>query len=502
MSPSPARHHVEAFREAIPELLGLNLDDSRTEDLAVALQKRLAATGSDADAYLQRLRGPGARAEVRPLAELLTVCETYFFRNSEQLRALAEVAIPAALQRREGQGVLRVLSAGCSSGEEPYSIAMLLRDSFPELVDRWDVRITGIDVNAGRLERARAGRYGAWSLRQVPDAVSARWFRHAGNDLVLDDHIRRTVRFEERNLVDEDPQLWRPGTYDIVFCRNVLMYFPPEAMRAVVSRIARALVPGGFLFLGHAEHLRGISHDFHLRHSHDCFYYELRAPGDGSDLAPEAPFAPSAALVEAESWVTAIQRSTDRIAHLEAGPGAPTEAGVAAPAATSPRPAGNLRAVIELMQQERIQEAVGALPPEASSDADALLLRAVLLTSCGRLAEAETVCSHLLAQDDLDAGAHYVMALCREHAGDRVGARDHDQKATYLDPAFAMPRLHLGLLAKHDGDVEIARHEFRQAEILLERDDASRILLFGGGFRRDGLLALCRAELRACGATR
>jgi chemotaxis protein methyltransferase CheR len=94
------------------------------------------------------------------------------------------------------------------------------------------------------------------------------------------------------------------------------------------------------------------------------------------------------------------------------------------------------------------------------------------------------------------------MALCREHAGDRDGARDHDQKAAYLDPAFAMPRLHLGLLAKRSGDADVARHEFRQAEILLERDDASRILLFGGGFRRDGLIALCRAELRACGATR
>jgi chemotaxis protein methyltransferase CheR len=128
-----------------------------------------------------------------------------------------------------------------------------------------------------------------------------------------------------------------------------------------------------------------------------------------------------------------------------------------------------------------------------------LLLRAVLLTHGGRLALAEETCRRLLALDELNAGAHYLLALCREGAGDRRAAAEHDQVAAYLDPAFAMPRLHLALLARRHGDRETARRELAQAALLLEREDASRLLLFGGGFGREALVALCRAELAACG---
>jgi chemotaxis protein methyltransferase CheR len=505
MSPILDRRDVEAFRDIIPGLLGLHFDDTRLEDVAAALRRRLSATRSDVASYLRRLRGPEGRLEVRPLAELLTVCETYFLRNSEQLRAFVEVAVPERVRLRSQQRTLRILSAGCSSGEEPYSLAMALREAAPDLVGTWDIRITGIDVNRARLERGRAGRYGPWSLREVPGAIQARWFRRNGGELVLDDGIRRAVRLEERNLLDEDPAFWQQGTYDVVFFRNVLMYFPLEVARAVISRIARALAPGGFLFLGHAENLRAVSNEFHLRHSHECFYYQLRGPADEAGALAREEWdagAVAARAVDGEaSWVDAIRRASERIAELEACPGA-APSGPAPPvrrAATTTPPGRSLSAAIELMQQERMAEAVAALPSQAASDADALLLRAVLLTSCGRIGDAETVCSKLLEHDDLNSGAHYVAALCREHAGDRKGARHHDETAAYLDPGFAMPRLHLGLLARRSGDQEVARNELRQAEILLEREDASRILLFGGGFRREGLLALCRAELRACG---
>jgi chemotaxis protein methyltransferase CheR len=105
----------------------------------------------------------------------------------------------------------------------------------------------------------------------------------------------------------------------------------------------------------------------------------------------------------------------------------------------------------------------------------------------------------LLELDELSAGAHYLLALCREGAGDRAAASHHDQVAAYLDPGFAMPRLHLGLLARRGGDREAARNELGQALVLLQREDASRVLLFGGGFSRDALIALCRAELIRCG---
>ncbi len=125
-------------------------------------------------------------------------------------------------------------------------------------------------------------------------------------------------------------------------------------------------------------------------------------------------------------------------------------------------------------------------------------LLAALLTNRGDLVEAEKVCLRLLQLDELNAGAHYLIALCREHAGDHAGAMEHDQTAVYLDQEFAMPHLHLGLVAKRSGNVETARRELGQALALLVREDASRVLLFGGGFSREALSEFCQAELRAC----
>ena len=142
---------------------------------------------------------------------------------------------------------------------------------------------------------------------------------------------------------------------------------------------------------------------------------------------------------------------------------------------------------------------LNALPSGTAKDPEVLLLTAVLLTHGGDLAEAEKVCTELLERDEMSAGAHYLMALCRESAGDGRSAADHDQVATYLDPGFAMPRLHLGLLARRAGDRKTARQELLQAQMLLQREDTSRLLLFGGGFGREALIALCRAELARCG---
>ena len=157
---------------------------------------------------------------------------------------------------------------------------------------------------------------------------------------------------------------------------------------------------------------------------------------------------------------------------------------------------------IELLRTEKFSEATAllrALPTESKTDLDTQLLMAVLLTNAGDLPEAEKVCQQVLNLDELNAGAHYLMALCREHVGDQLGALQHDQSATYLDSGFAMPHLHMGLVAKRCADVETTRHELGRALQLLGSEDASRILLFGGGFTREALIEFCRAELRACG---
>lgn len=505
------RVQLESFRDAVAARLGLQFDDGKLDLLADVLAQRLEALGDPPlEAYLARFAAGRDAGELRALAERLTVGETYFFRNRNDLEAFAQVVLPARMRARDGERRLELLSAGCSSGEEPYTLAMIVRGL--GALAGWDVRVRGIDVNPAAIARARAARYGEWSLRQTSPEARARFFREERRGVQVVDEVRALVELEERNLLDDDPDFWRPGRFDVVFYRNVTMYFSPEITRRIVARIARSLAPGGFLFVGHAESLRGVSSAFHLRHTHDTFYYELREGPDAE--APTADRAPVARSTPAPvappqlpdgGWVEAIRRASERVAHLTRPPAA--RGAAAAEAAPTPAPPGRRErapasVAFELLEQERFGEALAALGTvalERETDTDALLVRAVLLTISGDVREGERVCARLLALDELNAEAHYVMALCREHARDLEGAANHDHYAAYLDPTFAMPPLHLGLLASRAGQHGTARRELARALVLLAAEDASRILLLGGGFRREALAALCRAELRACG---
>ncbi len=511
MSGDPRAAEIERFRQFVGERLGLHFDDTKLQHLRDALSDRMRALGHrDFDTYEGRLRGSGSE-EIRALADALTVGETYFFRYWDHFRAFVEVVLPERVTARGPQRRLRILSAGCASGEEAYSLAILIRERLPVL-ESWKVDIVGIDVNPRAVAKAVKGRYSTWSLRDTSAEVRDRYFRSDGRELELDRAVCSMASFEERNLVEDDDAFWREGAFDAVFCRNVCMYFRPEVMRAVVSRIARALLPGGFLFLGHAETLRGMAEDFDLRHTHETFYYQRRgtiqagAPRPAiARLEAKAAHVPLAAalLLPDTSWVAAIQRASDRVAELHGAKGSATcESSPPAPTVDTRSPP-DLSTAIELLRQDRFGDAIDLLQalPEASKTAPGVqLLRAVLLTNSGGHDEAERVCHQILGADELSAGAHYVLALCREHAGDREAAIDHNKVASQLDSAFAMPRLRLGILARRSGDVESARAELRRALALLAHEDVSRILLFGGGFSRETLTELCRSELRATGA--
>lgn len=495
---------VEAFRSLVAERLGLQFEDSKLGELAELLERRVSMSKEPPDKYLDGLAK--GSAELRNLAHALTVHETYFFRNGDQFRAFTDFVLPDRMRANASSRRLRILSAGCASGEEPYSLAMLLAER--NELSGWSVSIKGLDVSTAMLDAAAAGRYSAWALRDTPAETRARYFTTEGRDFVLDRAIKNQVRFEEHNLADpEKAGPLESEVFDIIFCRNMIMYFTPDAARRTVARFSRSLAPGGFLFLGHAETLRGLSQDFHLRQSHGTFYYQLKEPG----TAPSNPSkghsstpalgtrAAPPILSTDDSWVDTIRHASERIQAL-------TDPARRLPTEPAPAPGGhNLDAALDLLHRERFSEAsslLGALPKNAARDPDVLLLKAVLMTHGGDLAAAERLSRELLDIDELNAGAHYIVALCRESAGDRRGALEHDEAARYIDPTFAMPQLHLGLLARRSGDRDHAREELQRALTLLLREDAARVLMFGGGFNRDALLALCRAELDSCGGPR
>lgn len=504
---SASQADVLEFRSLVARRLGLWFDDHRQDFLAGILRDRGASQGGAAGTYLQMLAASGPHPEWQALADLLTVTETYFLRGGDHFHAFVETVLPAWLRQQPATRPLRLLSAGCASGEEAYSLAISLRECGRMPVGR-PVEIIAVDINREALAKARAGRYSEWALRETPPEIRQKYFRAARSEYVLAESIVAMVSLQERNLAEPNDDLWQPGAFDTVFCRNMLMYFVPETAAAVAGRIQRALAPGGCLFLGHAETLRGLSQAFHLRRDHGTFYYQLRAaddpplpevpaPGRTWPLraAPPEPV-PVGGPVANTSWMDEISRATARIATLAAG--TPRPAAVAATAAPAPE-AGELGRVLDLHQQERFTEALAHLrnlPAGAAPDADLQVLQAMLLVNCGRLAEAEELCRPLLGRDELHAGVHYVTALCREHAGDLAATEEHDAAAAYLDPAFAMPRFHLGRLCQRQGRATEARAHFEAALVLLIKEDPVRLLLFGGGFSRETLVQACRSELQ------
>ncbi|MBI4471693.1 MAG: protein-glutamate O-methyltransferase CheR [Acidobacteria bacterium] len=519
---------IERFRSIVANRLGLHFEEAKTGFLGDVLQRRLDQSGKPCESYLELLAMAGSQAELCAVARELTVGETYFFRNIDQFRAFSEVALPNRMHARNSEKRLRILSAGCASGEEAYSIAMLLQGA--AIDPDWDISILAVDINPAMIDAAVAGRFSEWALRETPAEIRRQWFRSTSRGVFsVDPSLRHRIRLEVRNLVEDDPQLWMPGAYDVIFCRNVIMYFTPDASRAVVARMTRALAPGGYLFLGHAETLRGLSQDFHLRHTHGTFYYQRKdrtwavgqstvgalceaqarqraassneRPGAVSEAKPTAA-APPLEFDTGTTWIDAIRQASERIEKLAEKH--PLRSEPDARPGGSPRLKWDLSLPLELLQRERFTAALDllqALPPESAGDPDVLLLHAVLLAHRGQFAAAQEVCRRLLEIDELNAGAHYVSALCHEGSGDMAEASNQDRIAGYLDPSFAMPHLHLGLIARRRGEHTTGRHELGQALTLLEREDAARLLLFGGGFSRNALIALCRAELTACGGS-
>jgi chemotaxis protein methyltransferase CheR len=239
-----------------------------------------------------------------------------------------------------------------------------------------------------------------------------------------------------------------------------------------------------------------------LRHACDAFFYQkhdraLGSYGRARGTSSKTSSASSSLATKeplAGSWADAIEQAATRV-HALTTPLASARALTAQPAAGRK----SLDRSFELLASERFDEALDALPDHSDGDPDVLLLRAALLVHSGKLEAAKRTSSALLEIDAFNVGAHYLLALCSDGAGERSGALEHDRIALHLEPTFAMAHLHLGLIARRDGDHPTARRELSTALSLLPREESARILLYGGGFSRAALVELCKSELIAAG---
>jgi len=453
------------FRELLGRWLGWTFSDRDAGQLGPLLDARSHAHRMSREGYLGRLAARPWNDELTELVEQLSITETYFFRHGEQFRALREEALPARLSARLSQRVLRMLSVACSSGEEAYSLAIIAKEALPG--SDWAITVLGVDANPAVLGQAAEGWYSAWSLRETPEQIKRRWFRPGERGYHVVDDVRLITQFRRYNVAEAGGGLWAPGQYDVIFCRNLLMYLMPAVAETLVTRMTEALAPGGFLFLGHTDSLGAEPPGLELRHTHEAFYY--RRP-----LLTAAAAAPPPARRPAPSLTRA-----------------------------APPPADEddvYQRAVALLCDERFADALALLPePRSSRDR---LMRGVLLAQAGRLDDAVDEARRLIDDDGLNADAHQLLGLCLDGATAVDEAIGQYRLAAYLDPDFALPRMRLGLLARRRGDERGAADELERALALLPAEDDLRISLFGGGFGRIALTMLCRSELDACGARR
>ncbi len=262
-TPSMTPAEFRLLRELIHAHAGLYFRDDMRYLLERRLAPRLRALGLPGfGAYHRHLRfDPQAAAELEAATEALTTNETYFFREPNQLKSFAEEILPALATARRAARRLRVWSAGCSSGEEAYTAAILLRGS--GLFAGWDVSVFGSDIARKVLSVARSASYGPHAFRGVDAEAMIRWFQPAGERWTVDESIRGMVSFGHLNLLDEGAvDLVEP--VDCIFCRNVLIYFDLPARRRVLESLHRRLLPGGYLLLGHSESLLNATSDFEM----------------------------------------------------------------------------------------------------------------------------------------------------------------------------------------------------------------------------------------------
>jgi len=247
------------------------------EDMKFVMERRLwprlEALGlADFGAYHTYLRqDPQRRAELESAVEALTTHETYFFREPVQLKAFSEEILPMLHQRNAATKRLRIWSAGCSTGEEAYTVAILLKES--RLFESWEVEVYGSDISRRVLATARRAEYGPSSMRvATPDLTSRYFIPLEANRVRVRDDVRGWVSFGHLNLLDVESCLLVPRM-DVVFCRNVMIYFDLPARQRVLQVFSEKLVPGGFLMLGHSENLLNLGADFELVHLRSDLVY-------------------------------------------------------------------------------------------------------------------------------------------------------------------------------------------------------------------------------------
>lgn len=477
------------FRDLLHRQSGIYLEESKVDSLRISLVTRATRLGyRNLGDYYNALAGD--EQEFNELLNLVTINETSFFRFPAQFEALRNHVLPELMAAKTGASKgIRVWSAGCSTGEEPYSVAMSLIDSGIELAG-YKPQVLGTDVSTKALARAKAGVYGKRAMSSVPADALARFFEPTlTGDYRVNEKVRSYVDFGYQNLIREPYPLSLMGNWDVIFCRNVTIYFRLESTRRVVSNFYDSLNDGGYLFVGHSETLTSINETFEAVEVGGVFLY--RKPASRKSFAFGQQPARRQRPAKAEESAARPER--------------PTRTPRPATAAASVAPADGVQATLEGARAdlrdgrpERVLEAVASVLASDPNNAEAHLLSAYVHADVGNYDEAMGAADRALAINPLLPVAHYILGIIHQRQGDTVRAVSELKKTIYIDANFALAHLNLANIHKAQRKWDSAAKEYENALKALRQSPNGDWTEFSGGFQADLLVRTCERSLIEC----
>jgi len=483
------RADLPRLRDLLEQKTGLYISDEKLLRLAEPFQQLETIAGAEPAAIISAIESGGADGEryLQRLVAAVATNETYFFRTTAHFAALKDYLLPELIEKKKALGAqaLTIWSAGCSTGEEPHSIAILLLEHFPEILS-WRIKILATDIDLDALEVAREGVYRPWSFRGVaPELIRKYWRPLDGDSRRVDDRVRSLITFSARNLETDPYPSPADGLsdIDIIFCRNVTIYFRAPTIARVLARFHRCLAEGGFLVTGAAEYSREAYRDFEARVLPETVVYQ-RAPARRSASSP-VPL--PLILPQALPRPTPARAAEPRVAK-------------SAPAAKPPD-ADAVDAVekaIDLIGRDEIDAALVLLAAAAERDVkDARIpfLLGRLAADRQHLTEAAYWLGRVLVLDPLNLWAHYFMGLLWIEEGRLADALTALKKTTYIDPNFVLGHFYLGRIHKAEGRPEHARKSFAVVKNLLSGAGAAQDLSGTDGISGRQLLVLVEQEL-------
>jgi chemotaxis protein methyltransferase CheR len=470
------------FSKLLLDRYGLHFSSNRRTELEYGIRHAFASSSCASldEFYNLLVSAQNGSVEMDLLVNAVTVSETHFFRDAAQFNALATVILPGIVKRKTSLRTLRIWSAGCASGEEPYSIAMLLQDVLPD-IESWSITILATDINTTSLERARVASYGQWAFREDRAlSMRMRHFRPVNNRFELSSHIRRMVTFSQLNLMEDHYPSFETNTMmmDLVICRNVTIYFPQDVTKQVVGRFHTSLVDGGWLVVGHSEPSLEIYNQFQPRNFPDTVVYQR----DDNAKPKTAPFvfAPTqeARVPPGRSATEASPTRPVVIPRVNPQP-------LSAPAPSAKEEsAQNLAHARELLEFGHDQDALSILDKLVETEPknpQVYTLLGQVYANRGAWVGAEKNCRRAIEIDKLALEAYYTLGLVLQHQARLAEAIDMMKKVVYLDRNHVLGHYHLAGLYREQGLVPNAQKSLENALNLLRNAPADEMIAGSGG---------------------